>query len=631
LGHPNIMNLVPGLLGIVSKNGTEASQLDSMVTPLLHQARYRVDKLVKEQLAFGRVHLGIYNPKPQPSISSDGMVLAFLDGKIFGKEKEIELLLEAGHRFDQSNDAEFCLSLFQELGDRFIERLNGNFTVVIHDQSTGRTILANDRFGFRVHYYSLFGDTLLFAPEPKSILSYPGFVKRLDEDALVQFFSIGEFWQGRTWFQGICMLPPASILKYDGGKIEIKRYWRLRYSPDRSRTEKEFVDDLVKAFKKAVEIRIKDDLRHAVTLSGGLDSRSIAAAIEPGKRRGVLACTFGRPESDEARIAAEAAKKLGMMKHLVLDSSPELIIENAEFDVNLTDGQLYMGLAFVYPIFGRIASEADVIFDGFALDLTLGGSYLTKQKLSVKTKGDLLPMLAKKRRFTDAQLKELFTANFYMKIRDRPAELFAQEFQDVLSDEPGNASDEFAMNGHVAWMHIGDVAVRANVEVSHPSSDNELFDIITRIPPEWRYGHRIYRKFLRKLSPEAASIPYDRTMIRADAPLFIWGLGQKYNRVKEFTKKRIQIISGNKGILSNRRSYVAFNEWFRTNPTWQAYFEKILLEEDAFSSKYINHAYVQKILIEQEKGLHDHSLNLLYIATFKLLMKKHFDDESGEY
>jgi asparagine synthase (glutamine-hydrolysing) len=629
LGPLNIRKPVPGLLGIVSKNGLEESQFDSMVTPLLHQNRYRVDKLVKEQIAFGRVHLGIYNPWPQPSISSDGTVSAFLDGKIFGKEKEIEKLLDSGHRFDPSNDAEFCLSLFQEMGERFVERLNGNFTVLIHDQSTGRTLLANDRFGFRLHYYSLIGDTLLFAPEPKSILSYPGFAKKLDEDALVQFFSIGEFWQGRTWFQGIRMLPPASILMYNGDKMLIERYWRLTYSPDRSRTEKEFVDDLVKTFRKAVDIRIQDGLRHAVTLSGGLDSRSIAAAIEPEKRRNVIACTFGRQESDEARIAAEAARKLGMKKHLVLDSSPEVIIENAEFDVNLTDGRLYIGLAFVYPIFDRIASEADVIFDGFALDLTLGGSYLTKEKLGAKRKADLLPILARKRRFTDAQLEELFTADFYAGIKNRPAELFAQEFQDVLSDEVGNASDEFAMNGHVAWMHIGDVAVRANVEVSHPSSDNELFDLITRIPSEWRYGHRIYRKFLKQLSPEAASIPYDRTMVRADAPLFMWKLGQKYNRAKEFAKKRIQILSGNKGIMKNKRSYVAFNEWFRTNPEWQAYFEKILLEEDSVSSKYINNAYVQKILVEQEKGLHDHSLNLLYIATFKLLMKTHFGGGSG--
>lgn len=624
MGNLCIRSTVPGLLGIVSRKAVDGSHFDYMINPLLHQEKYHVDKLVRSQLALGRVHLGIYNPTPQPSVSSDGAIQVFLDGKIFGKEEDAKGLRKLGYQFDSSNDAEFCLSFYQEIGEKFVERLNGNFTICIHDQSIGKTILANDRFGFRVHYYALTGDALLFAPEPKSILSFPGFEKRLDEDALLQFFSLGEFWQGRTWFQGIRVLPPASILKYQGGKMNIERYWRLSYSPDRTRTEKQFVDDLVKAFRKAVDIRLQDDLRHAVTLSGGLDSRSVAAAIAPQKRMKVMACTFGKQESDEAKIAAEATKKLGMMKHLVLDSSPELIIENAEFDVGLTDGRLYMGLAFVYPIFYRIALEADVIFDGFALDLTLGGSYLTKEKLKVKDKADLLSILSKKRRFTDSQLKDLLTDEFYARIKDRPAELIAQEFQDVISVEPGNASDEFAMNGHVAWMHIGDVAVRANVEVSHPSSDNGLFDVITKIPPEWRYNHRIYRKFLKQLSPEAASIPYDRTMVRADAPLFMWNLGKKYIRTKEFAKKRLQILSGNRGIMKNRRSYVAFNEWFRTNRTWQAYFEKILLEDDPVSSKYIKQDYVKRILAEQEKGLHDHSLNLLHIATFKLLIKKHF-------
>jgi asparagine synthase (glutamine-hydrolysing) len=615
---------VPGLLGIVSKRTVEEPTFDSMVKPLLHQEKYRVDKWIGGQSALGRVHLGIYNPLPQPSVSSDGEIQVFIDGKIFGKGEDAESLHKLGYRFDPTNDAEFCLALYKEEGDGFIGRLNGNFTLCINDQSNARTILANDRFGFRVHYYALTEDALLFAPEPKSILSYPGFKKSLDEDALVQFLSLGEFWQGRTWFQGINMLPPASILRYQGGEMTIERYWRLTYSPDRTRTEGQFVDDLVKAFRKAVDIRLEDDLRHAVTLSGGLDSRSIAAAIAPQKRKRVIACTFGKKESDEARIAAEATKRLGMMKHLVLDSSPEVIIENAKFDVNLTDGRLYLGLAFVYPIFNRIASEADVIFDGFALDLTLGGSYLTKEKLGAKDKTDLLSILSKKRRFSDSQLQALLTDSFYEKVKDRPSELFAQELEDTVSVEPGNASDEFAMNGHVAWMHIGDVAVRANVEVSHPSSDNDLFEVITKIPPEWRYNHRIYRKFLKQLSPEAASIPYDRTMVRADSPLFIWKLGQRYIRVKEFTKKRLQILSGNRGIMKNKRSYVAFNEWFRTNRAWQSYFEKILLEEDPVSSRYIKQDYVSKILAEQEKGLHDHSLNLLYIATFKLLIKRYF-------
>lgn len=599
-----------------------------MIQPLLHQESYLVDKYVTTELAAARVHLGIYNRMIQPSISEDGLLRVFIDGKIFGAEEMAEWLHLKGYRFDTSNDAEFCLCLYQEMGDKFVDDLNGNFTICIHDQAKGRFVMANDRFGFRVHYYSLFNDALLFAPEPKSILNYPGFEKKLDEEALVQFFSIGEFWQGRTWFQGISMLPPASLLVFENGNMILNRYWRLCYSPDRTKTEDQFVNDLVRTFRKSVNNRIQDDLRYGVTLSGGLDSRSIAAAIAPEKRSKVTACTFGKKESDEAIIASEVTEKLGMLRHLVLESSPELIIDNAEFDGYLTDGRLYMGLAFVYPIFRRIAQDVDVVFDGFALDLTLGGSYLTKEKLASKGKAELISILSKKRRFTDPELKALLIDEFYERIKHIPAELFVREFEDVVSKEPGNACDEFAMNGHVAWMHIGDVAVRANVEVSHPSSDIELIDIITKIPPELRINHHIYRKFLKELSPIAASIPYDRTMMRPDAPLFMWQLGKKIMKAKEFAKKRVQILSGNRGIMKNKRSYVAFNEWFRTNHEWQSYFEKILLEDDPVSSRYIKQEYVKNILNEQERGFHDHSLNLLYLATFKLFIKKNFVESS---
>lgn len=617
---------MPGIVAVVDTKEVSPGTIDKMVQPLIYQPRYKKDRLEWGNCSFARVHLGIFNTEPQPVFDESGDLCIFFDGRIYGKGEVAERLGLKGEANDLS-DLSFCLRLYKALGEDFVKELNGNFVLCIHDQRKGRTLIATDRFGFRVHYYAMCGKVLLFAPEPKSILRYPAFKKELDKEGVAEFFSLGEFWGGRTLFEGVKMLPPGSILTYQDGEMALRTYWRLEYDSDRETKEDEFVESLLRAFNHATAIRMEDGLRHGVTLSGGLDSRSIIASIPTPLRSGITAFTFGKPESQEVRVASRVAKVAGLRGHTILDSSPELIMRSAAFDAWLNDGRLYIGLAFVYPVFERIRQEVDVIFDGFAMDLTLGGSYLTKEKVSCKSKEEIRAILSKRRRFDDGQLRQLLKPEFYKLVKEVPSQSFKRLFEATISKEPGNISDEFAMNGHVAWMHIGDVAVRSQVEVSHPSSDNDFIDLLLRIPPERRLNHRIYRKFLKRLSPELARIPYNYTMVRADAPLFLWRWGVKWNSVKEFVKRHVQIYSGNRIVPKSKRSYVAYNEWFRTRKDWQDYFEGLLFGPNPMADQYLDREYVRSIFEEQKRGERDHSTNLLYIATFMLFLKAHFGED----
>jgi asparagine synthase (glutamine-hydrolysing) len=612
---------MPGLVGFVARSEVNGGLLDQMVQPLRHQQRYLIDKSETPRFGLARVHLGHYNPAPQPKRSTDGGITVFIDGKIYGYRARADELRNNGYQIGEDDDAGFCLASYQDAGLGFIKRLNGNFVICIHDENRDKTVFANDRFGFRVHYYATIGDCLLFAPEPKSILSVQGFKKELNNEGVAQFLALGEFWDTTTLFKGINVLPPATILTCDGGEVRTETYWRLTYQADYTKSEDDLVEELVSKFRKAIAIRMDDHLRHGVTLSGGLDSRCQIGGMSPEARSFVTACTFGTPDSDEAKIAHRVATTEGLKGHIIEAPTPSMITSNAAEDVRLTDGRLYMGLSFVYPIFDSFRKEVDVIFDGFAMDLTLGGSYLTKQKMSLKTMSELKPILRTKRRFDDAELARLLAPEFYQMVAKLPDEAFNRLLTGLTSDDPRNAADEFAMNGHVVWMHIGDVAVRSQVEVSHPSSDSDFFDLLTTIPPELRYDHRIYRKFIKRLAPELARIPYDRTMVRADAPLFAWHLGRKYMVYKEALKKRLQIVTRNRIFLSNKRSYVAFNEWFRSDRQWQEYFTRLLLEDADLTKGILNQERVRTMLEEQLKGEKDHSVNLIHLATLKLFLR----------
>ena len=615
---------MPGLTGIISESATDEHLLNRMVDSIKHEEFYQVDKYIDSHFGIVRLHLGIFNPEPQPIFNEDKSLCIFMDGKIYDYEEQLNELKNKGHTFNNENDPEFCLHSYEEYGKDFVKRLNGSFILLICNLKSGKVIIANDRYGLRVHYYAINNGKLLFAPEAKAILQDETFKKELNDEAVAEFFAFGEFWGDKTFFKGIKVLTPASILTYDGQDLSIEKYWEFKYEPDYNKSEDEFVDDLVKTFKNAVEIRMKDNFRYGIGLSGGLDSRSVLAAIPSEKRKEVIAHTFGPKDCDEVKIAKRVTKKAGIKEHLVQEISPELIIDNAEQEVWLTDGRNYIGVSFAYPLLKLLKDRVDVLYDGFALDLTLGGSYLSRAKADCKTESLLFDILSKRCLFQEEELHKLFASNYYNKIKEVPAKSFEYEFDKIKADHPSNKSDQFSLSTHVAWIPIGYTIRRGMVEMSPPPADNDFIDLILTIPPEWRLNHYIYRKFLKKLSPELVKIPYNKTMVRADAPLLFWRVGSTYLYSKELIKKRIQKFSKEKILLPNKRSYVNFDEWFRTNENWQAFFRELLLNENGKSKKYFNQYYIEKLFQEQVTGEKDNSIKLLYLASFKIFLRLFF-------
>jgi asparagine synthase (glutamine-hydrolysing) len=83
--------------------------------------------------------------------------------------------------------------------------------------------------------------------------------------------------------------------------IEVKRYWYLEHTPDlHLRTDEEYVEAFLEVFTEAVRCRLRCSAPVGVTLSGGLDSGSVAvlAARELGDRGERLAAYSSVPIAD---------------------------------------------------------------------------------------------------------------------------------------------------------------------------------------------------------------------------------------------------------------------------------------------------------------------------------------------
>ncbi len=607
---------MPGVLGIIPSRGSSrtAPTIENMINSLKHSKEYKVDQYKKESFAIARVHLGIFNPEPQPIFNEDKSLCIFMDGKIYGYKEKILELKQAGHKFKVNNEPEFCLHSYEEYGKKFVKELNGIFLIVIYDFKEESLLIANDRYGLIPHYYAVNNNRFLFAPEIKAIFQDKTFKKELNDEAIANFFAFMEPLGDKTFLKKVKILPPGSILIYEGKEIKTERYWNFRYNSDYSITEEDFANRLVETFKRAVKIRIEDNYRYCVSLSGGLDSRSIIAAIDSKKRKDIYAFTFGPLDSDEVKIAKKVAEKSGT-HFLHRDIPPNMIIDNAEENVWLSEGKANIGNSFIYPLHKSIRDIVDVVFDGYELGVLLGGQYSTRKVSGCRNRKALINRLIKRRIFSEEKFKELFTVSYYPKVKERALESFEKEFDKAKSDSLGNECDNFFLSTYTSFSApIGEVLTRDAIEVSFPTIDNDFIDIILKIPAKFRLNHRIYRKFLKKLSPELAKIPYNKTMVPVDAPLFLWKAGMVYQigneRIKKLMRRPI------------KRSYVNFDEWLRVNKRWKDYFRDLLSSKDALSREYFNQKYIEKLIREHEQNKKDNSQKLLYLATFELFLRK---------
>jgi asparagine synthase (glutamine-hydrolysing) len=612
---------MPGLVGFISDDVRDGQLLDRMVNSLRHEEWYKVDRYTSPPFNVARVHLGIFNPEPQPVFNEDRSLCIFMEGKVYGYDQD-KRRLEEKHHFMSNNDPEFCLHLYEELGTESFKTLNGNFLLLICDLRQKKVMLVNDRFGLIPVYYALNNDRLMFAPEAKAILQDKTFKRELDIQALVNSFAFGEFWGERTLFKGVNILPPASILTYGSGKLSVSQYWRFSYQPEYDLAEEAMVEELAEAFRRAVALRMRDPLRYGISLSAGLDCRSILAAIEPQRRRELTTYSYGPPYCEQMPIARKVAERSGTRHHFI-EITPELMIQNAEQMVWLSDGRNHIEGSHLHPVHRQVRSEVDVVFDGFVLDRTLGGQHLRKNRMNPVSKDGLLStVLQSMRLYGDDELLRLFRPEYHAIVKEAPASALRAEFDKMTYADPRTAFDEFYLRTYVAYAPSWHVTMRDLLEVSFPTVDNDLFNVMFRIPPEKKLNHRIHRKVLMSLSPELAAITYNKTLMPATAPLFLWRPGKGYRVAKENLKKLAWRMSGGRVHIRNTADYVDDDGLLRTSESWKRYYRTMLLSSDSRVKEYLNQDYISYLMAEHEKGRIDAAYRLYRPVTLEIFLRQ---------
>ncbi len=244
-------------------------------------------------------------------------IFGYMLGEIYDINKN-NLILK-GHIFTTDTDIEYIIHLYEEYGEKALIDLNGKFIICIIDKEKDKVVILNDRYGFYTFYYYQQDDSYCFCNVPKIIVDSIN-NKKIDLKSFQEFFNYGDLLGNRTLIQGINKIPPASIIEIKNNRIDFKSYWNWNYiKKARSVCFEEAVEKLGLLWIEAIDKILKKHEKVYLTLSGGLDSRAILAAIDylgmNHKVDSIL--TFGQKDSLDYVIASSAAR-LTKIQHIFI-------------------------------------------------------------------------------------------------------------------------------------------------------------------------------------------------------------------------------------------------------------------------------------------------------------------------
>lgn len=303
-----------GIAGYFSKDGPAREPVvASMCDRIQHRGPDDAGYFVEGPAAIGMRRLSIIDLSGghQPIPNEDQSCWIVFNGEIYNYHELQALALERGHHLRTQSDTEVILHLYEDEGEKALERLRGMFALAIWDSRKQELFLAIDRFGKKPIYYAPSAQGFYFGSELKC-LAAAGVLGPPDAEALRLYLEFGFIPAPRTAYQGVAKLEPGHWMRLKAeGRIEKGCYWKLPVPGENVSTasKPEAEAELRRVFDEAVRLRMIADVPLGAFLSGGLDSSLVVASMARSAGR-VKTFSVGVEDSAQnelplARLVAE--------------------------------------------------------------------------------------------------------------------------------------------------------------------------------------------------------------------------------------------------------------------------------------------------------------------------------------
>jgi len=435
----------------------------------------------------------------------DDNYMILLDGVILNKKD----LLRSDGNWPQS-----LIDLYEESSKRefFFNALKGSYGGVFYDKQLKKYIVFSDHIGSKFIYFVHVNDSLFVSTmmsECYSFMRQNGISYDISTENAYLLLSYGYMIDKRTLCEEISKIKPGYYLVFQNGKIEDKQFYLLDNTPDLSLTEMDFIELMDENFRNAVKQQFEKDkeygYKHLVALSAGLDSRMTCWVAHELGYKDQLNFTFSQSNYYDETIPKSIAADL-MHEWIFKALDNGLWLYNNEEITRLTGGNvLYYGLSHAYSLYSKMNFEDyGMIHSGQLGDVVFGTFY------------DSLDITTKFKIGDGAYSKTLLN------------KIEGIQYSDYKNQE----ISKFYFRGF-AGANNGNIAEYAFTESFSPFYNLDLLRFALSIPAEYRYGHRIYKKWIINKYPQAAGYIWEKIGCKITRKGGLIKRGQRYIKIED--------------------------------------------------------------------------------------------------
>jgi asparagine synthase (glutamine-hydrolysing) len=377
-----------GIAGLIQLDGAPVSAviLKKMTDAIAHRGPDGDGQWVEGAVGLGHRRLAIIDLRPaghQPMVSADHRYVLSYNGEIYNYRELRAELEAAGFWFHSKTDSEVVLHALAHWGTEALVKFNGMFAIALWDRKEKNLLLARDRYGIKPLYYAKQGNIFAFGSEQKAITALPSFNRVLNKPALLEYFTFQNIFTDQTLLEDIHLLPGGhySVIDALTGKRCQVQYWDYRFrEPDTQLSKQEYIEELDRLFKQAVNRQLVSDVELGAYLSGGMDSGSITAiAAQQFPYLKTFTCGFDLSSASGIELAFDERSKAEAMSAKFKTEHYEMVLKAGDMERCLPKLAWHLEEPRVgqsYPNFyaAKLASKfVKVVLSGSGGDELFGG------------------------------------------------------------------------------------------------------------------------------------------------------------------------------------------------------------------------------------------------------------------
>lgn len=554
-----------GLLGIVgASNRDDARSRFKSASEKMMRRHCRRASSVETQGGlwnfgeFGSVRLS--GPDVGQTLVSEACVLFH---GVLHNTAELQQLIDDKFSNGINSQPNLLAGLYAKFGERFVERLHGEFCLAIIDPIRQRVIIASDTIGSYPLYWQHGRQGFGFSSDLSALLLATPSSRRLDLRAVADYLSVGSLLDNRTLVKGLSLLPPGTLLEYDARSdaISIRTYIDIAgFFSKKTRNKESYLESVDEAFKSAVNRALNSKRSVGLALSGGLDSRAILSA-SGGRARALETYTLGIQGCADQVIAERLARIAGT-KHRFFCLSHEYLrdfLPNMSQMVSMTDGMYVShGLTEMLALQFLGETSIEVLLRGHGGELAkarLAWPLHTDERVyHLSSLGDLAVYLGERANYITRGLSfsDILLPDAVQAAEDGSC----SSFREVLANTeltPAEGCSYLYLRELTRRFTIPSIDLfRTAVEVRLPYLDREFLKVLLAAPSEWRDGTEIHQRLIASGIARLAKVRNSNTGAAANASPKVEFVLDKFNSLF----KRLDV----RGF----RHYHNFDSWMRT-------------------------------------------------------------------